>query len=227
MTASRFLDTVRTLAAIPFLAALLVPGGQAYAEALTLKVQDADGRPIAGAVVMLRSLDRELPPAAPVSEVIEQLELAFKPGLVVVPVGSKVAFPNSDIVSHQVYSFSPAKKFQLPLYRGKPYPPVVFDTPGIVTLGCNIHDGMLGHVVVSDAPFNGIAGADGGWLAPVLPAGRYEASVWHPRLRSGGKPWTQQFEVTTGQGQRSIGVQTPQSLRSDKPTVVRSGWDSY
>ena len=77
----------------------------------------------------------------------------FVPDLLVVPVGSTVSFPNSDSVSHQIYSFSAAKRFQLPLYRGKPYPPRLFDQAGLVMLGCNIHDWMIAYIDVTDAPF--------------------------------------------------------------------------
>ena len=62
-------------------------------------------------------------------------------------------FPNSDNVRHQVYSFSPAKRFQLPLYAGTPAAPVVFDRPGVVAIGCNIHDQMSAYLVVVDMPY--------------------------------------------------------------------------
>ena len=84
--------------------------------------------------------------------------------MLVIPVHSTVQFPNSDAISHQVYSFSSARQFQLPLYRGKPYPPVQFDQPGVVTLGCNIHDNMLAYIVVTAAPFFGRTDADGEWM---------------------------------------------------------------
>ena len=97
------------------------------------------------------------------------VDLNFVPDVTVVPVGSSVSFPNSDDVSHQVYSFSPARRFQLPLYRGKPHAPVVFDQPGIVTLGCNIHDNMVAYIVVTPAPFYGRTDQRGGWVIPNLP----------------------------------------------------------
>ena len=86
---------------------------------------------------------------------MDQRNRAFVPHVLIVPVGSSVTFPNGDSVSHQVYSFSPARKFQLPLYRGSPNPPVVFDRAGVVTLGCNIHDPMRGYIFVSTASTSG------------------------------------------------------------------------
>ena len=114
--------------------------------------------------------------------VMDQVNRAFVPDLLVIPVGSTVSFPNSDSVSHQIYSFSPAKRFQLPLYRGKPYPPVHFDQAGVVTLGCNIHDEMLAYLLVTDAPYYGRTDASGTWSVEV-PRGHYRISIWHPRLR--------------------------------------------
>ena len=123
--------------------------------------------------------------AAPLHAVMDQVNRAFEPDLVVIPVGSTIEFPNSDSVSHQIYSFSPAKRFQLPLYRGKPYPPVSFEQPGVVTLGCNIHDEMLAYVLVTDAPYFGRTDGSGAWSAE-LARGHYRVVLWHPRLRDEG-----------------------------------------
>jgi hypothetical protein len=97
-------------------------------------------------------------------------------------------------VSHQIYSFSPAKRFQLPLYRGKPYPPVPFDTVGIVTLGCNIHDQMLAYVLVTDAPYFGRTDSGGAWSAEVT-HGHYKVTLWHPRVRDEGAELERQLTV--------------------------------
>ena len=113
---------------------------------------------------------------------MDQVNLTFVPDVLVIPVHSTVQFPNSDAISHQVYSFSSARSFQLPLYRGKPYPPVSFDQPGIVTLGCNIHDNMLSYIIVTAAPFFGRTDERGEWIAADVPDGRYRLRVWHPLL---------------------------------------------
>jgi plastocyanin len=157
----------------------VVPAGAA---SLVITAQLPDGRPLADAVVTVQPIGKKLPPPAPVHAVMDQMNRMFAPEVIVIPVGSTVAFPNSDSVSHQIYSFSPAKRFQLPLYRGKPYPPVLFDRAGVIILGCNIHDWMIGYVDVTDAPFYGTTNAQGTWSAE-LPAGRYEITVWHPRMR--------------------------------------------
>jgi len=156
--------------------------GPAAAASLTITAQLPDGRPLADAVVTVVPVGKKLPPPAPIKAVMDQMNRMFVPEVIVIPVGSTVSFPNSDSVSHQIYSFSPAKPFQLGLYRGKPYRPVLFDRTGVVILGCNIHDWMIGYIDVTDAPFYGTTNAQGTWSAE-LPGGRYEITVWHPRMR--------------------------------------------
>ena len=172
------------LRALTGLAALLcaLAAGGAAAATLVITVHTSDGRTLAGAVVTAHALDAPSHKPAPVKAVMDQVNRAFAPDLLVIPVGSTVAFPNSDTVSHQIYSFSPAKRFQLPLYRGTPYPPVHFDQPGVVTLGCNIHDEMVGYLVVTDAPYYGRTDPKGTWSSEVA-RGRYRITIWHPRMR--------------------------------------------
>jgi plastocyanin len=154
----------------------------AQAASLLVSVQAPDGRPVRGVVVMAHALDPAAHRPEPIKAVMDQVERAFLPDLLIIPAGSTVTFPNSDNVSHQIYSFSPAKRFQLPLYHGTPYPPVHFDQTGVVTLGCNIHDEMVGYLVVTDAPYYGQTDDKGSWSADVT-RGRYRITVWHPRMR--------------------------------------------
>ena len=110
-------------------------GVPVQAGSLTVTVKQRNDRPLVGAVITLES--PTMPTASPMTAIMDQVNLAFVPDVLVIPLHSKVLFPNSDAISHQVYSFSSARQFQLPLYRGKAYPPVVFDQPGVVTLGCS------------------------------------------------------------------------------------------
>jgi len=168
--------------AAALLLAALTRVGPAPAATLVITVQSPDGHALAGAVVTARPLGAPGKRPAPVHAVMDQVDRAFAPDLLVVPIGSTVEFPNSDSVSHQIYSFSQPKRFKLPLYRGKPYPPVPFDQAGVVTLGCNIHDDMLAYLLVTDAPWFGRTDKSGAWVADV-PRGRYRVSIWHPRMR--------------------------------------------
>src|SRR5438552_18700641 len=172
----------RAARVLALLAALGGRAGAVLAATLGIHVQTPDGHALAGAVVTVRPLDAPPRRPAPAHAVMDQVNRAFAPDLLVIPVGSTVAFPNSDSVSHQIYSFSQPKRFKLPLYHGKPYPPVPFDHAGVVTLGCNIHDDMLAYLLVTDAPWFGRTDKSGAWVADV-PRGRYRVSIWHPRMR--------------------------------------------
>jgi plastocyanin len=156
-------------------------------------VVDHDGRGVAEVVVFATPAAASpaaanpagaKPGAAPVLKpaVMDQRNREFVPRVLVVGVGTSVEFPNNDSVSHQVYSFSAARRFQLPLYKGQPHPPVTFDKPGLVVLGCNIHDAMVGYVYVTDAPYFGITETAGGLTLKDLPAGDYRIVVWGPYI---------------------------------------------
>lgn len=191
----------------PLLAAALgavlsvsLPARPAPAATLAVSVRSSDGQALQGAVVTARSLDAPGKRPAPVQAIMDQLDRAFVPDLLVIPVGSTVRFPNSDSVSHQIYSFSQPKRFKLPLYRGTPYPPVQFDQVGIVTLGCNIHDDMVAYLAVTDAPYFGRTDKGGLWSSEV-PRGRYRVSIWHPRMRDAEADLER--EVTVGDRDRA------------------------
>jgi plastocyanin len=197
----------------------------ASAATLAITVQLPDGRPFANAVVTVRPIGKKLPPPAPIHAVMDQMNRMFMPEVIVIPVGSTVSFPNSDSVSHQIYSFSPAKRFQLPLYRGKPYPPVSFDTPGVVILGCNIHDWMIGYVDVTDAPFYGTTDAQGSWSAEV-PSGRYQITVWHPRMREQSPTLVRELSVDATD-RATLTLRLTKPLRPAPMEGQSPSWDSY
>jgi plastocyanin len=194
------------------------------AATLAVILSQTSGEPLGGAVVTARSLSSVLPVAAPLNAVMDQVDRAFTPESIVVPVGSTVSFPNSDTVSHQVYSFSPTKRFQLPLYRGKPYPPVHFDNAGIVVLGCNIHDSMVGYIVVTDAPLFGVTNAQGSWSAASLPAGDYEITIWHPRADEPARELKRRVQL--GATDRSeLRVQLARPLQPSRRNGKAGPWD--
>jgi plastocyanin len=141
-----------------------------------------DGKPVADAVVSAVPLDHALPPAAPGAQIqIEQKDQEFRPYVTAVQVGATVNFPNRDSVQHHIYSLSKPKRFEIPLYKSGTSESVVFDQPGIITLGCNIHDWMLAYVVVLPTPFFAQTDATGAAALPPLPPGRYRLEIWHPR----------------------------------------------
>lgn len=152
------------------------------------------GVPVAEAVASLHAHAREAPGAPGATAVMDQRDSTFVPGVLPVQVGTAVSFPNSDQVQHQVYSFSTPKPFELPLYAGTPRAPILFDKPGVVVVGCNIHDWMIGYIVVLDTPHFGKSGADGE-VRVSAPPGRYTLRVWHPRLAA---PLEQPVELGAG-----------------------------
>jgi plastocyanin len=168
---------------------VLLAMGAAHAQnaEIAVSVTDALGKPVADAVVIAVPADGNLrtsPKAAdrPRAAIVDQVDKEFAPRVTAILVGTAVTFPNHDNVRHQVYSFSPAKRFELPLYAGVPAEPVVFDKPGVVVLGCNIHDWMLGYVYVSESPYFAKTGNDGKALLANLPPRVYALRVWHPQL---------------------------------------------
>ena len=168
----------------------------AQAADVQVQVQDASGRSVADAVVFLESEQarRQVRPVAGLE--MAQNHKQFVPQVLIVPVGSEVRFPNHDTVRHHVYSFSPAKKFELKLYTGTPAQPVRFEQSGVVVLGCNIHDQMVGWVLVLDTPYYAQTSANGQVALSAVPAGRYRLRTWHARLPAGAPVPEQALEVS-------------------------------
>ncbi|MYZ42773.1 methylamine utilization protein [Schauerella aestuarii] len=150
---------------------------------ITVPITDMKGVPLANAVVYAKPRQGAVPAARASAMKIDQVDREFVPLVSVAQTGVAVSFPNTDDVEHDVYSFSPAKRFQLPLYSGTPSHPVIFDKPGLVVLGCNIHDSMVAFVLVVDTPYFAKTGADGIATLAGLPAGEYVLTVWHHALR--------------------------------------------
>ena len=205
------------------LLALLAVAGPGLPATLVVSVQTPEGRSLPGAVVTVRPLEAPPRHATPVHAVMDQVNRSFAPDLLVIPVGSTVEFPNSDSVSHQIYSFSAPKRFQLPLYRGKPYPPVHFDQAGVITLGCNIHDEMLAYLLVTDAAWYGRTNGTGSWSTEV-PHGRYRVELWHPRLRDNETDLAR--ELTVGEGDRAeLTLRLTRGLQPAPLTDRPHSWD--
>lgn len=187
------------VSAIAVLAGLLMSGMAVTANAYELSVTvtlEGSADPVANAVV---SVDGGRS-ATPVSAEIYQKDRAFHPHVLVVPVGSSVDFPNRDNTQHHVYSFSPAKTFNIELYADRPAAPIVFDKPGIVELGCNIHDHMQGFVVVTDTAANGLTDASGQVTLSIDTQAiesnedKVTLEIWHPRLPDNTRPVTREIE---------------------------------
>jgi plastocyanin len=187
-----------------FLAALLCVTGAARAANVNVVVTDAAGNALTDAVVMLEPTGARLLVKPMPGVQIAQHDLQFSPSVSVVTVGTAVLFPNLDTVRHHVYSFSPTKTFQIKLYAGVPHTPIVFDKPGIAVLGCNIHDGMIAWVVVTDTPLWARSAAGGHARVADVAPGSYQMHVWHSSLPETAPPLLVPLVVATGDVEQRI-----------------------
>jgi plastocyanin len=176
---------------------LLLSCAAAQAADVGVQVRTADGEPVANAVVTITPASKGTPAPAKFSWPLQigQRELAFDPFVLIVPAGAQVAFPNFDTVSHHVYSFSSAKKFEIQLYGHDETRAVAFPTPGVVALGCNIHDKMSAFIYVTDSPYAAKTDARGNATIAGVPAGAATAEIWHPHATATGQRLQQALTV--------------------------------
>ncbi len=190
-----------TLRALFILLGLGLFASPSHAGAVQVDVLTASGQPLSDAVVSLQGEGGAGAPPAATEAIMDQRDRQFDPRVLAVRTGTLVRFPNSDDIRHHVYSFSPAKRFELRLYHGTTAEPVRFDQAGKVALGCNIHDGMLGFIYVLNAQWFGVSGAEGQVTLTGIPAGDYQLQVQHPRLP---EPLEQRVTVSSGGFQQQV-----------------------
>ena len=158
---------------------------------LEVFIEDENGNPVKDAVVVATALidnstNSKASTEKPRTLTIAQIDKQFVPYVTAIRVGTAISFPNKDDILHNVYSFSKAKKFQLPLYKDEPPEPVVFDKPGVVILGCNIHDWTVAYVFVLETPYFAKTDSSGRAKLKDLPLGEYSVQARHPRKRRRG-----------------------------------------
>ncbi|MGC8519865.1 MAG: methylamine utilization protein, partial [Steroidobacteraceae bacterium] len=146
--------------------------------------------------------DAPLPSDKARTAIIDQVHRQFAPQVNVVQVGTYVDFPNSDNILHSVYSFSPAKTFVLRLYAGRTEPPVLFNKPGIVVMGCQIHDSMIAWLLVVKTPYFGKTAPDGSLVLRHLRAGNYRVHAWDVGMRKASPP--KMLQILAGTRPRQI-----------------------
>ena len=175
----------------------LVFATPALAGPVGIQVLGSDGQPLPGAVVTLTLPGTPMPVARGPYRVAQR-DIAFDPKVLIVPVGAEVSFPNLDRVRHHVYSFSPARKFDLKLYGRDESRSVMFDKPGAVALGCNIHDSMSGVIYVTATPYAAVTDNQGRVSFAGVSAGRGTLLVWHPSIRAKGNAVSQPAAIAAG-----------------------------
>lgn len=177
----------------------------ASAAPLAVTVTDADGKPLADAVVYVIAKGLPTRAAAGASAQIEQRDKRFVPRVSVVQTGTAVRFPNNDAVRHHVYSFSPVRTFEIKLYAGMPSDAVTFDKPGTAVLGCNVHDRMSAWVHVVDTPLHAVTDASGRATIDV-PPGTHRLRAWHPLQPEGEQPVEQPLVAGAAGAQAAVQV---------------------
>ena len=206
---------MRALAAAVLLISMAV---RAAAGDLTVQIYDGHGQPAGDAVVTLRSDNvQRAETRAPETKIVDQRDETFLPYVEIFRPGDSVVFRNSDTTRHHVYSFAAAKSFEFVIAPGDSTPPVVLDRVGEIPVGCNIHDQMITHLYVSDAPWLVRIKADGRAVFDNLSAGSYMVDVWHPQLRPGRPGPSKTVSVDTAQSSVQLTVSLlPDPRQSDR-----------
>jgi len=204
------------LAVLLFLFAALGPV-RALAATIEAQVRDPSGKPVADAVVYAAPASGPQEARLPRTVAIEQVDREFVPYVSVIQTGTAVTFPNRDAILHHVYSFSPAKSFEIKLYTGKSPGEVRFEKPGVVTLGCNIHDWMIAYILVVSTPYYARTDEKGMAAVRDLPAGAYELRVWHPQQRAAGEGTPLALEAATLHSAQPVIDLAPRKTRYKPP----------
>lgn len=124
---------------------------------------------------------------------------ALSPHVLAIPVGSTVTFPNFDPISHNLFSLSPNNSFDLGLYRRGSGKSHKFDTPGLVSVYCNVHPNMSAVIWVMDTPYFAFADPSGTYSIPDVPAGRYRLLAWNEQSGQVESPVDVAVAGVTGQ----------------------------
>jgi len=192
-----------------FFAAGIVLSAPLSAATMTVRVVDQAGRPVRDAVVALYPSSGARTPRPGGRYVVSQQKLQFHPFLTIVPVGADVSFPNLDNTKHHVYSFSPAKRFELKLFAKDQSRTVHFDKPGVVALGCNIHDQMSAFIFVADSAWTARTNPQGLAAFNDAPNAPGRVTLWHPYLRAPGGSVQQTFSSGQHNANFSVRLRPP------------------
>lgn len=186
-----------------------------------VSVTDNKGNAVKNAIVEFHLLQTETPSPKKLA-VMDQVEEQFKPHVLAIEKGTLVSFPNSDNIKHHVYSFSAAKSFEQGLYKGRQAQPIEFESAGIVDLGCNIHDWMLGYIYVADSAY--FAKTDSsGKINLSVPDSIKSISIWHPRMQEKEL----RLMLTPKANETTISFQLENEMRKDTEGYEDLSLDGY
>lgn len=186
------------------------------AQQITVHVQDQNNKPLQNAVVEVILPDGDKQPKTHLNDIaiMDQVNKQFAPTVLLIEKGQSVLFPNSDDIRHHVYSFSPAKPFELKLYAGKPKDPIKFDQHGVAVLGCNIHDSMVGYIYIANSDDAQLTDEQGNVQISLPAENNISLSVWHNQNAQGAEQRKiiplEQVEKVNGQYQMSLTTAKPE-----------------
>ncbi len=207
---------------------LLFIATSSFGSNVDVLVIDRKGLPVADVAVYALRLDGQNDlPAPTANAVMDQIDKEFVPHVLVVQTGTAVEFPNSDTVAHHVYSFSHPNKFLLPMYQGDHHPPVTFEHSGVVTLGCNIHDHMLGYILVVDSVTVTKTDENGKASLSLDNPQDYKINIWSPRIRDRDEALSKSV-VTPGSSEPEVTFHLVKKLNPPRGRQSRSmPWSEY
>lgn len=186
----------------------------------TIKINDRNGHAVSGAIVTFMNTSEE---SAASTYSIDQKNYKFEPQVLLIKKGDTVLFPNNDSVRHHVYSFSSPKVFEINLYKGSDGGSIVFDNPGLIVLGCNIHDSMIGYIYISDNHVTKITNSQGEATISVPPS--ENVFVWHQKLNV--DVTKKQKIILTKTKKREWAGSLPIEIKKSKEPAKRFGNDFY
>lgn len=200
--------------------------GGASAASISVSVTAVDGTPVHDAIVVAEPVaaPAAATKAAPATAVVDQRGKEFHPWVSAVLVGTRVIFDNHDDITHHVYSFSTPKRFSFRLQAGQQHAPLIFDKPGVVIVGCNIHDWMVAYIYVSDSPYFARTDTRGRARIDHLPAGKWRVVLWHPGIVD-GSAYTQSIAVN-GSDDRAVSIRlrAPLTVTGPRPPLDNIGY---
>ncbi len=202
---------------VPVCLLVLLSSSPVLSGEVTGQVVEKNGEAISQAVVFVQSLPAGVsaPTSLPVAE-MDQIQKEFVPSVLPVAVGAEVRFPNHDQIRHHVYSFSRTKSFELPLYKDEQAPTVLFDKPGVIKIGCNIHDWMSAIIYVTPTPYFALSDDAGKFVLHDLPAGSYTLAAWHERSPAQIEDTAQPVQV----GEQPVEVRFILALTPPRPRLA-------
>ncbi|MCJ8313526.1 MAG: methylamine utilization protein [Saccharospirillaceae bacterium] len=168
------------------------------AQDLHIQVLDKQQKPIQSAVLYIKHSSLDKPKQITDTKIVNQLDKEFIPYVTAIQKGDAIHFPNADNIRHQVYSFSQAKQFEIPLYKANTNnlsSTITFDQTGVVAAACNIHDWMITYIYVVATDKYSVSDQQGKAIISNLIPGQYEILIWHPKLNGSPESYQQSISI--------------------------------